>query len=203
MSWVLAPRVSRWGLGRRPRPLCPPPPASPPARATFRASSGVAVPVTPGRKEAKQTGGGAGRKRCLLDTEGAGGEGAGGGERGRDPTQDRVPLAGGWGASGSPRVFHTPSCFQTFQAFCPRGLSFLLSFPLQAPWPSAQRQRGSLCKRDGQTRSASREEASLSLRVFPSRMGRRIVLVAGGLNELNIHAEGTLPLLATSCHYRH
>lgn len=45
VSWVLAPRVSRWGLGRQPRPLCPLPLASLPAWATFRASS-------PGRKEA-------------------------------------------------------------------------------------------------------------------------------------------------------
>ena len=68
MSWVLAPRVSRWGLGRQPRPLCPLPLASLPAWATFRASSGVAVPGTPGRKEAKQAGGGAGRSRSACRT---------------------------------------------------------------------------------------------------------------------------------------
>lgn len=68
VSWVPAPRVSRWGLGRQPRPLCPLPLASLPAWATFRASSGVAVPGTPGRKEAKPVGGGAGRSPRACPT---------------------------------------------------------------------------------------------------------------------------------------
>lgn len=69
VSLVLALPVSRWGLGHQSRLLCPLPLASLPAQATFRASSGVVVPVIPGRKEAKLVGGGSRKEtECLQQS---------------------------------------------------------------------------------------------------------------------------------------